>query len=385
MKRALIVATVFKFLNFEKSDIQILLDMGYEVHIATNMQGEDWLRDDGTLDGLNITKHQIDFGRSPFSIDSLIAYKELKKLINEYDFSIIHCHTPVAATITRIAARDARKKGTYVIYTCHGFHFNKKSGKKDWLFYYPIERVLAPFTDMIITINKEDSAIVKKFKVKERRYIPGVGIETEYIANLGTNRKEMLAQMGIPEGAFVILTIGELSNRKNQKVILNALGKIKDENIYYIVVGTGKNQNEYIDLIKSLGISNNVIFTGQKDHDWVMRLCHVVDLGAIPSIIEGLGLAGLEILAAGTPLIGSNIQGIKDYLVDGITGILCDPFDADAFANAILKMKNDHKYYETCKKNAFGMAQKFDISKSRECMKNNYADIEHDIMGKQKE
>lgn len=384
MKKALIVATVFRFLNFEKSDIQILLDMGYEVHIATNMRGEKWLRDDGTLDGLNITKHQIDFGRVPFSKDSIKSYKEIKKLIRKYNFDVIHCHTPVAAAITRIAARKAHKHGTYIIYTCHGFHFNKKSDKKSWMLYYPIEKFLASFTDMIITINKEDSDIVRKFNVKKRGYIPGVGVDTEYIATLRVNRKEMFAQMKIPEEAFVILTIGELSDRKNQKVILNALGKIKDKNIYYIMVGTGKNQNEYTTLIESLGISNNVIFTGQKEHDWVMRLCHIVDLGAIPSTIEGLGLAGLELLAAGTPLIGSDIQGIKDYLINDVTGISCNPNDVDSFANAIIKMKNNREYYDSCKKNTFSMAQNFDIHKSRECMKKYYEEMEQEIISKQR-
>lgn len=382
MKRALIVATVFKFLNFEKSDIQILIEMGYEVHTATNMKGADWLRDDGTFDGINIQRHQIDFGRTPFSKDSLTAYKELKQLIEKYRFDVIHCHTPVAAAITRIAARDAHKKGTYVIYTCHGFHFHQKSSKKDWLLYYPMERFLALFTDMIITINKEDNCVLKKFKVEKKHYIPGVGIDTVHIAGLNAERREMLEPMGIPVGAFVILTIGELSSRKNQQVMLKALGRIHDKNIYYILCGTGEKLNEYCTLAKNLGIDNNVIFTGQREHDWVMKLSHVVDLGAIPSAIEGLGLAGIEILAAGTPLIGSSVHGIKDYLVDGVTGIRCDPYDVDAFTKAILKMKNDHDYYETCRNNAISMAQNFDIHKSRARMKKYYAEMEQKIVKK---
>lgn len=379
MKRALIVATVFKFLNFEKSDIQILVDMGYEVHTATNMQEADWLRDDGTFDGIDIQRHQINFGRTPFSKDSLVAYRELKQLIERYHFDVIHCHTPVAAAITRIAARYARKHGTYVIYTCHGFHFHKKSSKKDWLLYYPMEMFLASFTDMIITINKEDNCVLKKFKVEKKHYIPGVGIETTYIAGLNVDRKEMLESMGIPEDAFVILTIGELSSRKNQEVILKALGRINDKNIYYVLCGTGEKLNEYRVLAKNLGISNNVIFTGQKDHEWVLKLSHIVDLGAIPSMIEGLGLAGIEMLAAGTPLIGSDVHGIKDYLVDGVTGICCNPSDVDSFAKAILKMKNNYAYYEACKSNTFGMAQKFDVYKSRIRMKKYYAEMEQEI------
>lgn len=384
MKRALIVATVFKFLNFEKSDIEILISMGYEVHTATNMQEAGWLRDDGTFNEIDIQKHQIDFGRSPFSKKSLKAYNELKQLIKKYHFDVIHCHTPVAAAIARMAARNARKQGAYVVYTCHGFHFNQKSRKKDWLLYYPIERFLAHYTDMIIAINKEDRCVLSNFKVKRKGYIPGVGIDTNYISGLTVSRKEMLEPLGIPNDAFVILTIGELSSRKNQQVIINALGKINDKNIYYILCGAGEKLDDYSAITKELGINENVIFVGQLPHDRVMKLAHIVNLGAIPSTIEGLGLAGIEILAAGTPLVGSDIQGIKDYLIDGTTGISCDPYDVDAFAEAILKMKNNHEYYEICRNNAFSMAQKFDIEKSRKCMKKYYEEMEQEIEKRRK-
>lgn len=368
MKRALMVATVFKFLNFEKSDIEILQSMGYEVHTATNMHGAKWLQDDGTFKGNPIIRHQIDFGRSPFSKDSIKAYKQLKKLLSEYPFDLIHCHTPVAAAITRIAANKYRKKGTKVIYTSHGFHFHKTSGLKSWLLYYPIERILAPKTDAIITINKEDYNVIQKFRVKEKRYIPGVGVDVGYIHSLKVDRNEMLREVGIPANAFVILTIGELSDRKNQSVVIKALEDLKKESIYYILCGTGQKEQEYKELVKRAELENRVVFAGQREHEWVMKLAHAVDLGAIPSKIEGLGLAGIEMLAAGTPLIGSNVQGIKDYLIDGKTGISCSPNNCKAFAEAIYKMLNDKKYYKQVSSFAYSISSRFDISISRRAM-----------------
>lgn len=375
MKKALVIATVFHFLNFEKSDIKILLEMGYEVHTATNMQGEEWLRDDGTFSDLKMINHQIDFSRSPFSRKSFLAYRQLKQLMNQYDFSIIHCHTPVAAAIARVAAINSRKVGTYVIYTCHGFHFNKKSGIKSWVLYYPLEKLLAHHTDMIITINKEDFEVVKGFKVKEKRYIPGVGISVNGIAETDESFKDLRKQLGISENDFVIMTIGELSNRKNQQVILKAISKLNDKNIKYVLCGTGKQLDIYKRIINDNKLNDQVIFTGQKDHDWVMKFAHCIDLGAIPSKIEGLGLAGIEMLAAGKPLVGSNIQGINDYLINEKTGLSFSPTDINGFAQGIYRMKNDKKLYETCSSNAYDTAKKFDIAISRDLMKKIYEEI----------
>lgn len=376
MKKILIVATVYHFLNFEKNDIQMLENLGYEVHTATNMKAEKWLQDDGTLDDICIINHQVDFSRSPFTLKSLKAYRELKKVMKSYQFDIVHCHTPVAAAITRIAAFRVRGKKPYIIYTCHGFHFNKKSGLKDWIFYYPLERILAHFTNMIITINKEDYGVVSKFKVKEKRYIPGVGVDVEGIKNISVNKIALRRKMGIPTNAFVIMSIGELSARKNQQVILRAIAKLRDKNIIYVMCGTGKKKGEYENLAIELGIKDQVIFTGQENHDWVMKFSHCIDLGAIPSKIEGLGLAGIEMLAAEKPLVGSNVHGIKDYLVDGKTGISCDPEDIEGFSKAIFKLKNDKEFYDTCVKNTYAMAKKFDKKISQKLMLDNYKTVE---------
>ena len=368
MKLVLMVATVFKFLNFEKSDIEILQSMGYEVHTATNMREAKWLQDDGTFENNPIIRHQIDFGRSPYSKDNIKAYKQLEKLLSEYQFELIHCHTPVAAAITRIAANKYRKKETKVIYTSHGFHFHKTSSLKSWLLYYPIEKMLASRTDVIITINKEDYSVIQKFRVKEKRYIPGVGVDVDHIHSLKVDRNEILGEFGIPENAFVILTIGELSDRKNQSVVIKALKSFKKESIYYILCGTGQKEQGYKKLAKKTGLENHVIFAGQRDHEWVMKLAHAVDLGAIPSKIEGLGLAGIEILAAGTPLIGSDVHGIKDYLIDGKTGISCNPNNYKSFSEAIYKLLNNKKYYKQVSLSAYSIAAQFDISISRRTM-----------------
>ena len=138
MKKALMVSTVIGFLaSFEKSDICILQEMGYEVHCAANY---NWFNDPKKIkefEEMGIINHHIEFARSPFNKANIKAYKSLKKLIGEEAFDIVHSHTPVGGVLGRMAAH--KEKVTQIIYTAHGFHFFKGAPMKNWLFFYPVE------------------------------------------------------------------------------------------------------------------------------------------------------------------------------------------------------------------------------------------------------
>ncbi len=372
MKKVLFVASVYKFLKFEVNDMKLLKSKGFEIHTATNMNEADWLKDNGDFDFLNLIKHQIDFGRTPFSVKNFKAYKQIKKLLKTEKFDLIHCHTPVAAAIARFAAKKYRKCGLKVIYTCHGFHFHQKSSKINWLLYYPIEKILARYTDMIITINKEDYKIIKKFKTPEKRYIPGVGVDTNYIYDLPVNTSKIRNDIGLKENDFMILSVGELSKRKNHEVIIKALANINASNIFYVICGTGNLENYLKCLANSLGVEKKVIFLGQQPYNRVIELQKASNIGALPSVIEGLGLAGIETLAAAKPIIASKVHGINDYVIDYITGIGCEPYDVNEFKNAIEKLKNDSNLYTTCSKNAKSKSSEFDIKIVSKLMSDNY-------------
>lgn len=374
-KKVLFVATVFRFLQFEKSDMEILKKKGCEIHTATNMISYDWLSDDGSLDYLELHKHQIDFGRSPFSKNTFEAYRQLKALLKEEHFDLIHTHTPVASAILRLAANSARRKGTKVIYTDHGFHFHKSSPCKNWILYYPMEYILAFYSDMIITINREDYNVIRNFPVKKKKYIPSVGVDVDSIANLVVDKKKIRREFNIPEDAFLILSIGELSIRKNQEVIIRALSNVRNNNVYYLLCGTGDRQNYLKNLTKELGVNDRVIFAGYQTYDKVKQIVHSADLGALPSLIEGLGLAGIELMAASKPVIASGVHGIKDYVLNGITGITCLPHDVGGFTQAIETFISNKALYQTCCQNALNKAKEFDIDIVRKKMVKNYKEV----------
>ena len=154
--KVLFVATVQSHIaQFHLKIIEVLKQEGWEIHVAAR----DNLAEKNGLQLKNVDKvYNILFQRSPFSPKNLKAYRELKKVITGGKYDIIHCNTPVGGILTRIAGR--KEKGN-VFYTAHGFHFYKGAPLLNWFIYYPIEKVMAHYTDKLITITDEDYHLAK--------------------------------------------------------------------------------------------------------------------------------------------------------------------------------------------------------------------------------
>lgn len=381
MKKVLIVASVVSFIEwFNKENVQFLRqDMGCEVHIACNfdyMNDTDVERTEtyiATLKQQGIALHNIAFARSPFAASNIRAYKELKALIAAGHFDLIHCHTPTVSMMTRLAAKQARKRGSTVMYTCHGFHFHNASSKKNWLLYYPIEKHLSRYCDYIVTINKEDYHRAKTFHCDNVRYIPSVGVDINRIRELKIDKAEKKAEIGVPSDKILILSAGELIERKNHEVIIRALAKINNPDIYYALAGKGPLKEHLANLASDLGVADRVRFLGFRTD--VFELYHAADISVFPSKIEGLGLAGVEAMAAGVPLVSSNVHGILDYVIDGQTGFAIDPKDVDGYAAAIQRLAESPELRESMRADCLKAVEPFEISHALRVMWDIYEEI----------
>ncbi|WP_295341168.1 glycosyltransferase [uncultured Subdoligranulum sp.] len=340
MRKALIIANLGGFVDFLHGDIDILISMGYEVTYAANLSAVEWERGKKKLDEKGIRYNDICFdSQNPFSKSNRKAYKQLKELLkNQYD--LIHCHTPIVGVLTKIAAESYRKKGSKVIYTTHGFAFTEKSGIKSWAVFYTLEKLTSFLCDAIITINKEDYKVAKNMFCKHVYYINGMGVKTGIYQNVQIDRDEYRKSIGVNPEQLMILSLGELSVRKNHQVIVKAIASLPDKERYiYVICGVGINggTGEMIQsLAKELGV--HVILLGYR-YD-IPEILYCSDIGALPSIREGLGLAGVQSLAAGVPIVATAVQGIKDYVIDGKTGYLSSAFDVKGFAEGIRKLSN---------------------------------------------
>ena len=275
--------------------------------------------------------------------------------------------------LTRLAAKKARKRGSVVMYTCHGFHFHNSSSKKNWMIYYPVEKFLSRYCDYIVTINQEDYNRAKTFHCDHVRYIPSVGVDINRIRDLQIDKGAKKKEIGVPPEKTLVISAGELIPRKNHEVIIRALAKINDPDIYYAIAGKGPLKEYLADLAKDLGVSDKVLFLGFRTD--VFELYHAADISAFPSKIEGLGLAGVEAMAAGVPLVSSNVHGILDYVIDGKTGYAIAPHDVDGYAAAIKKLAQDPALRESMKAACLKAVEPFEISNALNVMWDIYREV----------
>ena len=374
MKRVILVAHKIRFfVQFEKNDIRLLQENGYEVHVAANYQSEEMIMDAfDILTEMGVIIHQINFERSPVHVvKNTKALKQLKSLLNSEKFDFIHCHTPIGGVIARIAGKMTKTK---VIYTAHGFHFFKGAPLKNWLLFYPVEWLCAHWTDILITINKEDYALAQKhMHAKKVVYIPGVGLDTEKFKNCEVDRDKKREELGLSENDIMLLSVGELNENKNHQVIIKAMSQLNNPNIHYFIAGQGDKKDYLISLSKELNLSENLHLLGFRSD--VNELYKSADIFVFPSHREGLGLAAIEAMASGLPLVTANIHGINDYSEDGVTGFKGSPNNVEDFVFSIDKLAKDKKLREQIGKNNIKISEKYDTKNILPLMKKIYSEV----------
>lgn len=346
MKKVLFITSISGFLQqFEMNDVSILQKAGYEVHYATNFNNPIYEVDIEVLSRQGIVLHQIDIQKSPGQLrQNAKALRRLKALIRQEKYDIIHCHNPMGGVLGRIAAAFSGER-SYVIYTAHGFHFYKGAPIKNWLLYYTAERLLAHWTDMIITINREDYEKAGKFHLRKNgrvKWIFGVGVDTERFHAMPQIRKLKREELGIPENYFHIVTAAELNSNKNQKVVIEALAGLKDKEICYSICGKGDNAENLERLIREHQLEHRVRLLGYRTD--MEEILQTADCFAFPSIREGLGIAAVEALCCGVPLIAADNRGTREYAFDNYNSIVCRADSVSDFREAISRMYTDPIY-----------------------------------------
>lgn len=366
MKKILFIASIDKhILAFHLPYLKWFKEKGFAVDVAS--RGKE------KIDYCD-HKYNILFERSPYSIENYKAYKHLKDIVDSNYYDLIHCHTPMASVLTRIASIDARKKGTKVLYTAHGFHFYKGAPKINWLFYYPVEWTLSGFTDGLITINTEDySRAKKRFMSKNNYLIPGIGIREDrfHIVNEGEKRK-IRETLGIKENDFVLLYVAEFIPRKNHKFIIECVSLIKDKvtDICVLFAGQGMLMEEMKRIVQKYRLSDNVKFLG-----WVSNIgdyIAITDVGVSSSYSEGLGLGLAEEMNCGIPVIATKERGHKELIDHGVNGYLYDIDNKDQFIGFVKVLYADVEKRITFGRNAKEKAKKFHISNSLNYMQEIY-------------
>jgi len=377
MKKVLFVATVVKhhFMSFHIPYIKWFKENGYETHVCAKNDYDN--KEDCVIPYCD-KYYDLPFGRSPFDSNNIVAYKQLKKIIDSNEYNIIHCHTPVGGVLTRVAAIEARKNGTKVIYTAHGFHFYKGASIRNWLLYYPVEKWMAKYTDCLITTNNEDYKRVKnRFKAKSIKLINGVGVDlNEFKPQIHKMKSELRKEYAYNRNDFILFFAGELTYRKHQDLLIDAIGLLKDKipNIKLLLAGVGDLSEKYQAQVNRLKIRENVHFIGyRKDIANIMALS---DIAVSSSRQEGLPVNVMMAMAIGLPLVVTGCRGNSDLVNDGENGYVVGLEDIDEFVIAVEKLYASEELRNKFSQNNLVSINKYSLGNIRKKMGEIYKEYE---------
>ena len=378
-KNILIVTTISGFVQkFEMNDVRILQEMGWKVHYASNFDNPIYECDRKFLKSCQIICHNIPIQKSPFAVtQNARALKEILHIIKENKITAVHCHNPVGGVLGRIAG-SISKRHPYVIYTAHGFHFYKGAPGANWMVYYPVEKMLAHGTNQIITINQEDYENARKFHLAKHgkvTKIPGVGLCREKFYRDDALRTEIRQQLGIGDDQFFFLSVGELNDNKNHATAIRALEKLHNSNLLYGICGEGPGREKLVQLIRDLGLEKQVLLYGYQND--ISRYYQAADCFVFPSIREGLGMASVEAMGCGLPLIVGDNRGTREYAKKN--AVICDPLDEIAFSCAMIKLYTEEATRREMAQESERLAEQFTIDETDKIMRNVYRRMEHEI------
>lgn len=342
-KKVLLVANVAKehICKFHIPTIHLLREHGWQVDVACKL--------DAQVPEAS-TAYNMCWERTPFTFKTFKGIRQLKFLIRENHYDIIYCHTPVGGLVARFAARKFRKSGTKVIYCAHGLHFYKGAPLINWLLYYPMEKLMARFTDMFITINSEDFERVRKnFNPNMAvKIINGIGVNFNRlkIKNKQTVRQAYRQNLGIPNDAIVMIYVAEILKNKNQAMLIKVLELLQRKGLkcWLLLPGPDHHNGEFKRLANEFRLSEYVKFLGWRSD--IGELMAASDIYVASSIREGFGINLVEAQYCGLPVVATSNRGHKAIIQDGSNGLLVKINDSEAMANRVEQLINTPSLYK---------------------------------------
>tara|TARA_R110001592_G_scaffold228395_4_gene484946 strand:+ start:3745 stop:4890 length:1146 start_codon:yes stop_codon:yes gene_type:complete len=313
--------------NYYIPCVEAALGLNYEVYVGLNKRKANSIK----CSNYPVNFRYLGIYRNIYDIRSIYkAYKNLALFLKENKVDMLHCNSPIGGLLGRLSAKIYRVNK--VIYTAHGFHFYKGAPLINRVLFYWIEKFLAYYTDVIITINNEDYLAALKLNKKWIvRKVHGVGIDKIDLTQLKLTKENI----GLTNDDIIIISVGDLNKNKNNILIIEAMAHMKIK-VHYCICGEGSEQKKLRELVKKYNLIEYVHFLGYRED--INELLNISDIFVMPSIREGLSRSLMEAMSLGLPCVVSKIRGNTDLIKNNEGGFLYESKDFLGFANALDKL-----------------------------------------------
>lgn len=305
----------------------------YQVWIATGAEdrGEGSLLEEARSSGVRLVLVP-GLRRELSPSDDLKALIWMYRFMTSERFHIVHTHTSKAGILGRLAGRLA---GVPVsVHTFHGNIFEGFFGSFASSLFLLLERAMAKLTDRFVAVSRQNLSYFVRRGIAPRGKFRLIynGVDPGRFS--GTDKLAAKEALGLPQGP-VVGTVAALVPVKGLEYFLEAARSVSSEvpRTAFVIAGGGVLEETLRKMAKDLGL--DVRFLGpRKDVPLVLS---ALDVFVLPSLSEGMGLSIMEAMAAGLPVVATEVGGVPELVVDGSTGILVPPKDPDALAEAILE------------------------------------------------
>jgi glycosyltransferase involved in cell wall biosynthesis len=320
------------------TQIRAIRERGWEVSVACT-DGPMLRR----LAAEGIPTYPVHISRAIAPMTNLLAVVRLYRVIRARRFDIVHVHTPVASLVGRLAARLAGVP--LILYTAHGFYFHEHMNPRARSLHIRIERLFGRCTDFLFTQSAEDAAtaIAERIMPASKVEAIGNGVVISDFANVPRSAVEgWRERLKLPGDSIVIGTVGRLVREKGYREFFEAASRVaaSHPSAMFVVVGDvakGDRDPFSATIVEMLASDPNlrdrVRFAGFTED--VPPLIQLMDIFVLASYREGMPRSIIEAMAAGKPIVASDIRGCREEVINGVTGFLVPVRDAAALANRI--------------------------------------------------
>ena len=324
-----------------------LLGLGHQVRLLTGPTAgpEGELLSEARSRGVPV-EELPDLVRPVSPLRDLRAYLALKRRFRELAPEVVHTHSSKAGVLGRAAARAAGVP--VVVHTIHGLPFHRYQSALLGLAYARAERWAARRCDQLVSVAEAmtDQAVAAGVAPREQFVTIYSGMEVEPFLRARERRQEVRARLGYAPGDFVVAKLARLFELKGHQYLLEAARRasVAHPELRLLLVGDGVLRGRLQAQARAAGLAEQVTFAGLVPAAEVPGYLAAADLLVHASLREGLPRAVPQALLAGTPVAAFDLDGTREIVRDGETGLLVAPRDAQGLAGAIRRMVEDREF-----------------------------------------
>ncbi|HLA41187.1 MAG TPA: glycosyltransferase family 4 protein [Candidatus Glassbacteria bacterium] len=274
-------------------------------------------------------------GREIFFREDLRALIRLIRLIRDEKPDIVHTHTAKAGFLGRLAAKLTGVP--IIIHTFHGHVFHSYFGYFKTKFFLWLERLLAKFTNVIITVGELQRQEIISYRIAEPEKVIAVplGLDLKPFVTMNQDPNELRDELSVRPETLLVGIVARLVPIKNHACFLEAARIVADraDDVKFLIIGDGELRDRLENKTRELGLESRVIFMGFQHN--LVKIYAGLDIVTLSSFNEGLPVALIEAMAAGKPVVSTDVGGVRDLILDGDNGLLVPSNDSRALAEAL--------------------------------------------------